>query len=337
MTFPPQLDFWHPVALSRQLRRRPLSVRLLDTPLVVFRTSRGVGALHDVCPHRGMRLSAGKVTGGRLQCPYHGYTFDGQGCGRSPATPRRSIQAPALDALERCGAIWVKRRDSHATMPQWTRRLDIDITLSATVGAPLELVMDNFSEVEHTPTTHAFLGYRQQDMPHVTTELKLTEDTVRVVNIGPQKPMPAIVRRLIGFSPGDPFVDDWTTWFEPPHAVYDHYWLNPGTGEPRADRLITAVHFNPVDARTTQVMSFTTAHGPRSANVFWRLALRPAMRAIVGLEVARDQAMLERLADHGTELKGRKLSRFDKPLAENRKRLNAKYFRVASEDASRNS
>jgi len=326
MKLPPQLDFWHPVALSRDLGDKPVGVKLLGVEMVVFRTPSGVGVLHDVCPHRGMRLSEGWTDAGRLVCPYHGYSFDREGCGLSPGSPRRHLEMLRFDAVERCGAIWVKRHGADAEMPPWTRRLDIDITLSAVIEAPLEVVLDNFTEVEHTPTTHAFLGYRKEDMPHVTCELELTGDTVRVINVGPQKPLPSPLRKLLQIQPNDRFVDDWTTWFTPPHAVYDHYWRDPATGDPRPDKLVTVVHINPIDDATSHLFSFTTSVGPRSESVLWKLALKPITKFLVNVEVQRDKAILEKLADTSTSLRGRKLSRFDKPLAENRKRLDRLYW-----------
>ena len=56
------LDHWHPVLCSSQLGRQPVGVRLHGKELVLFRAEGGqIGALEDRCPHRRMRLSAGKV------------------------------------------------------------------------------------------------------------------------------------------------------------------------------------------------------------------------------------------------------------------------------------
>ena len=56
------LDHWHPVLASKRLRGEPVGVRLAGNHIALFRGEDGrVGALEDVCPHRRMRLSAGKV------------------------------------------------------------------------------------------------------------------------------------------------------------------------------------------------------------------------------------------------------------------------------------
>jgi phenylpropionate dioxygenase-like ring-hydroxylating dioxygenase large terminal subunit len=46
----------------------------------MFKDAKGnVRAIEDVCPHRGARLSKGTVKGGCIECPYHGWRFDGDG------------------------------------------------------------------------------------------------------------------------------------------------------------------------------------------------------------------------------------------------------------------
>lgn len=48
--------------------------------LTMFKNSKGkMTALEDVCPHRGAKLSAGTVRDGCIECPYHGWKFDGEG------------------------------------------------------------------------------------------------------------------------------------------------------------------------------------------------------------------------------------------------------------------
>src|SRR4051794_31815501 len=95
------LDHWHPVLPSNQLGTEPLGIKLAGTELALFRTRQGkLGAVVDCCPHRRMRLSRGKVLGERLQCPYHGWTFDCRGRGESPGTPRLHAQVEAFSLRE---------------------------------------------------------------------------------------------------------------------------------------------------------------------------------------------------------------------------------------------
>src|SRR5437763_8878798 len=211
------IDHWHPVLLSRKLKRKPVPVRLCGKDLVVFRTAAGeIGALADSCVHRRMRLSLGTVEGCRLRCQYHGWTYDAAGAGESPATPKMHAQAEAFDTREAFGLVWVKPRDADAKFPN----LDVAgfyhlCTLGHHAPAPLETTVDNFCEIEHTPTVHAFFGYALDGMHEVQVRFETTDTSVRVINHGPPKPIAWLWRRLLKVGEGYQFNDDWTTYFSP--------------------------------------------------------------------------------------------------------------------------
>lgn len=80
---------WHPVCQAGEVRDAPVPVRLLERDLVVWRDGAGrLRAFADQCPHRGARLSLGRVHEGQLECPYHGWRFEGSGrCVKVPAVP----------------------------------------------------------------------------------------------------------------------------------------------------------------------------------------------------------------------------------------------------------
>src|SRR5438874_3991587 len=102
-----ELDHWQPVLASHQLKNKPVAVKLAGYELVVFRAQRGkIGVLNDCCVHRRMRLSQGSVDAGRLRCKYHGWTYNCDGEGESPATPKMYARTEAFDVLEEYGLIW---------------------------------------------------------------------------------------------------------------------------------------------------------------------------------------------------------------------------------------
>ena len=92
--------WWWPVALEHEGRGGPLALQLLGRQLVLWRTAQDEPVLlADRCPHRGARLSMGRLAQGRLQCPYHGWQFDAGGaCVQVPATP--GFTPPASSAVE---------------------------------------------------------------------------------------------------------------------------------------------------------------------------------------------------------------------------------------------
>ena len=107
-------SLWHPVALSHAVGSQPQGASLLGEDLVLWRDAAGAAyAWADQCPHRGARLSLGRVAGGQLECPYHGWRFEGSGqCTHIPAlpdfTPGARHRARSFDAREAYGMLWVR-------------------------------------------------------------------------------------------------------------------------------------------------------------------------------------------------------------------------------------
>lgn len=102
---------WTPVLASAIVRDKPISVRLAGENLVVFRTREGVAALLDRCPHRGVALSKGRVQDGCIECPFHGWKFQGDGqVAHVPWSGRLNkdrLRTMAMPAFEAGGLIWV--------------------------------------------------------------------------------------------------------------------------------------------------------------------------------------------------------------------------------------
>ena len=120
------LDAWYVAALSPELKPGRMESReFLGEPVVIGRTRAGaVYALHDVCPHRAAKLSAGKVraepphgeTGGgeTIECPYHGWRFRTDGaCARIPSLTADSpldvskVRVRTYPLVEAQGLVWL--------------------------------------------------------------------------------------------------------------------------------------------------------------------------------------------------------------------------------------
>ncbi len=321
------IDHWHPVLLASDLRHKPLLVKVAGHEVAVFRTASGaVAALREECPHRRMRLSLGSVVGEKVRCRYHGWTFTRDGQGESPGTPKLHACTLAYDAREEHGVVWIKPNTSDATFPP------LDVAgyfpmgaLRHTVAAPLELVVDNFCEIEHTPTTHAVFGYDLDRMHEVQVRFESDDDTVRVVNVGPPKNVGFLLRTLIGFGRGWVFNDDWTTRFSPVYSCYDHWWSDPATGRESTVRWRLFIFFVPIDDTHTSLitLSFARSRWPGPAG-----CLRPfrwLMRRLLDHEIDLDVEILEGLASKDTSIDGMKLSRFDRVLGLNRERIDRIY------------
>jgi phenylpropionate dioxygenase-like ring-hydroxylating dioxygenase large terminal subunit len=322
------LDHWHPVLPSRSLKKNAVAgVRLAGNDLVLYRTSTGaVGALTDHCPHRRMKLSLGKVYHDKLQCAYHGWTYDARGDGESPATPKLYACARHFEVTEKCQAIWVRNAGAQTQFPAFEAEGHFNVcNLHHRVKAPLELTVDNFCEIEHTPTTHAFFGYPLERMHEVQVEFKPTDTSVRVLNRGPRKKISLLLRTLVGIGNDYLFMDDWTTYFSPVYSVYDHWWQCPDTGKKSRVRWRLYIFFVPIDACDTAIFTFAFTKSSYPGPAGGVRLFQWLMRSQLDYEIRLDVKVLEGLADKNPSIEGMKLSRFDRVLGLNRERIERIY------------
>jgi len=84
----------------------PKLVEVGGTRVVLMRVGDAVHALGDVCSHQGGPLSEGTLAGGRLTCPWHGWTFDVR-TGHC-ALPSRGGAVPSYPVRIDAGQIWVE-------------------------------------------------------------------------------------------------------------------------------------------------------------------------------------------------------------------------------------
>ena len=107
------INFWYAAEESKNVTDKPVSVRMLGQDFVLFRDSDGnAHCLSNTCIHRGAALADGVVSGDCLQCPYHGWQFNGDGkCTRIPSLgldakipPRARVDSYPTD--ERYGLIF---------------------------------------------------------------------------------------------------------------------------------------------------------------------------------------------------------------------------------------
>ena len=109
--------FWYPAIQGVELKAgRMKAVTLLETPLCVGRDAEGKAfALTDLCPHRAMPLSFGRVEGTAVECCYHGWKFDAHDghCRAIPSlAPDSNVKVERIFAgcypcEERDGTVWV--------------------------------------------------------------------------------------------------------------------------------------------------------------------------------------------------------------------------------------
>ena len=181
-------SMWHPVVAADELGSAPLAARLLGEDLVLWRDATGAAhAFADRCPHRGTRLSLGRVVEGgtRLECPYHGWQFAASGqCVSIPAlpafTPPASHRACAFEVCEAHGLVWVRLETSDGALPAFEAEHDPHLRKLLcgpyTVAASAPRIVENFLDMAHFGFVHegwlgdrahtALADYRVEPTPH---------------------------------------------------------------------------------------------------------------------------------------------------------------------------
>jgi phenylpropionate dioxygenase-like ring-hydroxylating dioxygenase large terminal subunit len=178
---------WYPVAYLQDLDRlRPTPFTLLGRDLVLWWDAAADRwrAFADVCPHRLVPLSEGRLNDkGELECPYHGWSFNGEGrCTAIPqaeagaaatacASPRSACHSFATATGQ--GLLFVFAGDSE-------RAPSVPLPLVPVLDEPDWLVQDTFRDlpmdaltllenvldVSHVPFTHhRTVGRRENAAP----------------------------------------------------------------------------------------------------------------------------------------------------------------------------
>ncbi|NML43678.1 aromatic ring-hydroxylating dioxygenase subunit alpha [Ramlibacter sp. G-1-2-2] len=183
---------WHPVIAAEAVGTAPVAARLLEEDLVLWRD--GAGQLHawsDRCPHRGAKLSLGRVEGDRLECAYHGWQFDAEArCRHVPAlpdfVPPAGHRAQAYEVCEAHGLAWVRLAPGNVPLPAFAAEGDARLRKlncgPYDVHASAPRVVENFLDLTHFAFVHeGWLGargaaavdaYRVEETP---TGLRATE------------------------------------------------------------------------------------------------------------------------------------------------------------------
>jgi phenylpropionate dioxygenase-like ring-hydroxylating dioxygenase large terminal subunit len=184
-------DYWYIAAASGELRSRPLARTVLGEPLVLFRGVAGApAALIDRCAHRNVALSQGRVRGGCVECPYHGWQYRGDGaCALIPSLQGSSQPPPAVHiraypAVESDGFVWVymgegtpagkPRPFPHYREPGWT-----SFVMRTRFEAGAMACLENFLDCPHTVYVHQG-WFRSRDAKEVRARVRRQSDRVEV-------------------------------------------------------------------------------------------------------------------------------------------------------------
>lgn len=315
------LSFTQPVLVESQLRRDPVAVKIGEHALTIARSSRGVFAYPERCPHRGTRLVHAHNDDGRLVCPYHGWSVSFDGQVRKPNQTQSECHLQ-VHRLERAfGSYWLV--DPTIPVPiSAPPRHTFCGSMQFDLSAPYHVVLDNFNEGSHTPFVHSVLGPNPNDLHRIHFEWKNEADCVLTHYDGPQR------HNLLFFAMA-PFRElhwsiTWKTFFAPTYMQYDSKWYHPKTGRVLTENRVY-YYLVPKGLERTSLHAFIFVKAPA-----WLAWLTPAVklvsRLITANQVLEDERFYPKIADLPHSFKGLRLEATDHPVVAIRRRANAEYL-----------
>ena len=107
------INQWYVATHADDIGTEPLGVHMLGQDMVLFRDQAGqIHCLHNTCVHRGGSLCRGKVVESAVQCPYHGWRYNGDGqcisihsLGQDTSIPKRA-RVDSYPVKEKWGFVW---------------------------------------------------------------------------------------------------------------------------------------------------------------------------------------------------------------------------------------
>jgi phenylpropionate dioxygenase-like ring-hydroxylating dioxygenase large terminal subunit len=324
------LQTWVPALPDRALGRKPVELKLDHTEIALYRDSNGKAhAIDNRCPHRKMRLALGRVEGDRLVCPYHGWHFGPDGTGLSPGTPGIRVQTGCYEVAQHRSMLWIRRsdqqRDSEApsdALPalQYPGYRFVG-RLHHAVRAPMELLLDNMMELEHTAAVHSIFGFEPGRLHEVRTEARTIDGGIEIDYEGPQRRLPLYLSLFTGIRAGDNFRQRAVVHHVPSRAFYELEWFDATSGQRRPFSLIFVIYFNECSANEGSQSTFVFAS---AQNLGARLTAREFSFLLmhhIDRELRSDVRLVEQLQLSPTEAASGVQDRFDRPLSMRRRAM----------------
>lgn len=177
-------DIWYFAGLARDVRRGKLhAIEIAGQPIALGRDDKGdLFALRDICPHRAAPLSAGKMVGGNVECPYHGWQFSARSgqCQHIPAIcagqsdPSAGINVRTYPVRQTGQLLWVyiasdaKAAPAPAFAPPSIALCDRRplIVRKTTLNCHIDHAVIGLMDPAHGPFVHQQWWWRSQKSMH---------------------------------------------------------------------------------------------------------------------------------------------------------------------------
>jgi phenylpropionate dioxygenase-like ring-hydroxylating dioxygenase large terminal subunit len=186
------INNWYVACTLDELGEAPLRVRILAHDFVLFRNDKGIHCLSDHCCHRGASLAVGICKDNQLECPQHGWLFNGDGrCTlipagiKTPTEPPKRARVPAYPVEQKYGLVFVFLGDMDEQMrpavpdimPEW----DTDEWHKGVITRDKDInyirMCENYNDPCHVHYIHEFAQWLPKGVTIVDHEL--TDQYVR--------------------------------------------------------------------------------------------------------------------------------------------------------------
>jgi phenylpropionate dioxygenase-like ring-hydroxylating dioxygenase large terminal subunit len=158
---------WYAILESKEIKKgRIFGVTRMGEKMVAWRDIKGeLSVMTDKCPHRGVALSAGRLIGDCIQCPFHGFQYDSTGaCKLVPANgksadPPKALHVRSYLVREEHGLVyiwWGDPRDEYPQVP-WFESIPekmVYATLKDHWANHYSRTIENQLDVVHLPFIH---------------------------------------------------------------------------------------------------------------------------------------------------------------------------------------
>lgn len=183
------MNFWYPAEESANVTNAPLKTQMLGLPFVLWRDESGKArCISNVCTHRGGSLGDGKVVGNCVQCPYHGWLFNGEGqCERIPSLgpldriPKRA-RIDAYPVEERYGLVFVflgdlpeGERPTIMPIPEYGQEGWRTLSMRYRWSANYVRLVENQSDPSHVEYVHSGMGMGGKDAGYRVPKVRIEE------------------------------------------------------------------------------------------------------------------------------------------------------------------
>lgn len=232
---------WYGAAWAEDVSREFLSRMILGEQILLYRKEDGTPcAIADLCPHRFVPLSMGKLVGDNVECLYHGLAFDCTGeCVNNPhgdgLIPKAAKVKP-YPLAEKYGLVWIWMGDESRADPDlipdyhWLT----DDNYRETHGtlkleANYLLVMDNLTDLSHAGFVHE-KTLEPRELAKSSYAVVENDGQVWTKQFVPSMPVPPLFTAVKGFTGK---MDHWLEMrCDPPGCMITFY----GVTEPGKSR-----------------------------------------------------------------------------------------------------